>query len=60
MSLEYIRKVLMAKEPVPEVLIQLTILEYQYDEESEMMTPRFIDWNTGNNAGFKYVPMQFR
>lgn len=60
MSLEYIRKVWMEKEPVPEVPVQLTILEYRYDEEWDTMTPGFIDWKTGNNAGFKLVPMQFR
>lgn len=59
MSLEYIRKVLMEKEPVQDVLVQLTVLEYQYDEESKTMKPTFIDWSQGC-TGYKYVPMQFR
>ncbi len=59
MSLEYIRKVHMVKEPVQDVPVQLTILEYQYDEELEMMKPTFINWSHGD-AGYKYIPVQLR
>jgi len=59
MSLEYIRKVLMAKEPVMEVPVQLTIAEFYLDEEWDTMTPRFVNWNDGC-AGHKIRPMQFR
>lgn len=59
MSIEYIRKVLMEQEPIPDLPVQLTIQEYRYDEESDKMKPRFVDWSLGD-AGYKYVPMQFR
>lgn len=59
MSIEYIRKVLMAKELVQDVPVQLTILEYQYDEESDTMKPTFVNWSYGD-AGYKYIPVQLR